>query len=44
MKGCYKCKHYIPIENTFGCDCEESEGYGLETAPDDWCEEFEEKE
>ena len=31
-------------KDTFVCDNEESEGYGLETSYDDYCGEFEEKE
>ncbi len=44
MECCKKCKYYVPMADTFACDCEESEGYALETAPDDYCEEFEGKE
>lgn len=42
---CGNCKFHLPIaEDEFTCDCEESEGYGLSTAYDDSCSEFEERE
>lgn len=45
VKCCGKCiyhKHMAPDE--FVCDNEDSEGYGLPTAYDDYCEEFEGEE
>lgn len=46
MNECYgNCKYHKPMaKDTFVCDNEESEGYGLETSYDDYCGEFEEKE
>lgn len=44
-ESCGNCKHHKPMaQDTFVCDNEESEGYGLETSYDDYCGEFEEKE
>lgn len=42
---CGQCRHhkYMELEE-FMCDNENSEGYGLGTAYDDCCEEFEERE
>lgn len=42
---CGNCKYHLRMApDTFACDNEESEGYGLETSYDDYCGEFEEKE
>lgn len=41
---CGTCRHHKPFADEWGCDNEESEAYGLETAYDDYCEEYEEKE
>lgn len=42
---CGNCKYHLPMaQDTFVCDNEESEGYGLETSFDDYCEFFEERE
>jgi hypothetical protein len=44
-KCCGNCNYHEPQdEDVFVCVCEDSEGYGLETAYDDCCEEHEEKE
>lgn len=41
---CGNCKHHKPMsKDEFVCDNESSEGYGLSTAYDDCCEEFEER-
>lgn len=40
---CGNCEHHKPIENEFVCDNENSEGYGLETSFDDYCNEYEER-
>lgn len=45
MECCGNCKYHRPMaKDTFMCDNEDSEGYGLETHYDDFCEEFEERE
>ncbi len=45
MECCGNCKYHRPMaQDTFMCDNEDGEGYGLETQYDDYCEEFEEKE
>lgn len=41
---CGTCRHHKPFAGEWGCDNEESENYALETAYDDYCEEYEEKE
>lgn len=45
MECCGKCEYHvkgeIPGEGDFVCNNAESEAYGLETAWDDVCEEFE---
>lgn len=41
---CGTCRHHKPFVGEFGCDNEESEGYGLATQYDDYCEEYELKE
>lgn len=41
---CGTCCHHKPFADEWGCDNEESEAYGLETAYDDYCEEYEERE
>ena len=41
---CGTCRHHKPFAGEFGCDNEESEGYGLATQYDDYCEEYELKE
>lgn len=44
MECCGNCKYHKAVEkDTFVCQNEGSEGYALETAYDDCCEEFEEK-
>ncbi len=44
MECCGNCKYHVTMaQDTFMCDNEESEGYGLETVWDDCCEEFEER-
>ncbi len=44
MECCGNCKYHRPMaQDTFMCDNEDSEGYGLETQYDDFCEEFEER-
>ena len=44
MEYCGKCKYHKPVsEDTFICDNEDNEGYALETAYDDCCDEFEER-
>lgn len=44
-KCCGTCRYngYISEYGTWGCDCPESGAYGLLTAYDDCCEEWEEK-
>lgn len=45
MEYCGICKFHIPMcEDSFMCDNEDSEGYGLETEWDDYCSEFTERE
>ena len=45
MQCCGQCRHHKPMaQDEFMCDNENSEGYGLSTAYDDCCEEFEERE
>lgn len=42
---CGTCTHHIPVDaEEFCCDNEASEGYGLSTAYDDCCDEYEERE
>lgn len=42
---CGNCKHHKPMaQDEFMRGNENSEGYGLSTAYDDFCEEFEERE
>ena len=41
---CGTCRFHKPFADEWGCDNEESEAYGLETAYDDFCEEYDEKE
>lgn len=44
-KCCGQCKHHKSMaQDEFMCDKENSEGYGLSTAYDDCCDEFEERE
>lgn len=39
---CGTCRYHKPMAgDEFTCDNEESEGYGLSTAYDDHCEEYE---
>ena len=41
---CRNCEFHVPIgKDTYVCNNEESEGYGLETAYDDVCENFKER-
>lgn len=42
---CGTCAYNTPMcQDEFVCDNEESEGYGLSTAYDDYCEEYKRKE
>lgn len=42
---CGTCAYHIPmVADEFCCDNEDSEGYGLSTAYDDCCEEYESRE
>jgi len=43
---CGACKYnrYDPVEQAYYCDNQESDNYGVFTAYDDNCEDFEEKE
>ena len=45
IQCCGQCLyHKLMAQDEFMCDNENSEGYGLSTAYDDCCEEFEERE
>lgn len=42
---CGTCQHHIPMPmDEWCCNNEDSEGYGLNTAYDDCCEEYEGRE
>lgn len=41
---CGTCRHHKPFDGEWCCDNEESDGYALTTAYDDFCEEYEGKE
>lgn len=43
---CGNCKYnkYVKFTDDYICDCEDSDGYGLSTAFDDYRGEFEERE
>ena len=41
---CGTCKSHINLSGEWCCDNEDSEGYGLSTAYDDYCEEYVERE
>lgn len=41
---CGTCIHHKPMAGEWCCDNEDSEGYGLSTAYDDYCEEYKERE
>ena len=45
MQCCGNCKYHKSVsKDIFICKNEYSEGYALETAYDDYCEDYEEKE
>lgn len=45
MECCGNCKYHRPMaQDAFMCDNEDSEGYGLETVYDDYCDCYEERE